>query len=100
MIMKNVNLNQKFLWIAILLLFIGENTIAQKNFIFYALENTAQSHYLNPAFKPSAKVFVSAFPIIPTQSFGMSNSGFKLSDLLSERPQDDSLQIDPDKAIS
>lgn len=95
--MKKLNIN--FLWITFLTLFIAGNSIAQKNYTFYALENTAQSHYLNPSFKPSAKISVS-IPGISMHSFGASNSGFNLSDLLSERPQDDSLQIDPEKAIS
>ena len=89
--MKNYNMN--FIWTAILFLFIGGNAIAQRNYTFYALDNTAQSHYLNPSFKPDAKVFVS-FPLIPMQSFGASNSGFNMSHLLKDRAQDDSLQLD------
>ncbi|RYM34090.1 hypothetical protein ERX46_09020 [Brumimicrobium glaciale] len=97
--MKNLDLNINFLWITIIALFIGGNAIAQKNYTFYALENTAQSHYFNPAFKPSAKVSVS-IPGLSMHSFGASNSGFNLSNLFNERPQDDSLQIDPQKALS
>lgn len=99
MTMKKLDLNNSFLWITLLFICIGGTTFAQKNYTFYALDNTAQSHYLNPAFKPSAKIYVS-FPLIPTQSFGASNSGFNLSDLLTERAQDDSLQLDPDQALS
>ena len=81
-----------------LLLFLGGKTFAQGNYTFYSLDKTAQSHYLNPAFKPSANVYVS-FPLLPSQNFGASNSGFALSDLLIERAQDDSLQLSPSNAI-
>ena len=97
--MKNLNYNMNFLWATILFLVIGGNSFAQKNYTFYALDNTAQSHYLNPAFKPSANVYVS-FPLIPMQSFGASNSGFNVNHILHKRSQDDSLQLDPEKVVS
>lgn len=97
--MNHLKFKNNFLWALILFLFIGGNTNAQKNFTFYALDNTAQSHYLNPAFKPSANVYVS-FPLIPMQSFGVSNSGFNLNHALRTRTQDDSLQLDPDGVVS
>lgn len=70
----------------------------QTNFTLYNLNETAQAHYLNPAFRTKAKVYVS-FPI-GIQSFGVSNSGFKLNDLLQTRPQDDSLVLNPAMTIS
>jgi hypothetical protein len=94
--MKNFKMN--FILVNIFFLFIGGFTFAQKNQTFYALDNTAQSHYLNPAFRPKSKLFIS-FLVLPVQSFGVSNSGFNLNDMLSKRSQDDSLQLDPDKAI-
>lgn len=72
--------------------------MAQKNFTMYNLNETAQSHYLNPAFRPKAKVFIS-LPIA-MQSFGVSNSGFNVNHLLKTRSQDDSLVFRPDIAIS
>ena len=96
--MNNSNFKYNFLWATVIFFFIGGSAIAQKNYTFYALDNTAQSHFLNPAFKPAAKVYVS-FPLIPMQSFGVSNSGFNLSHVLQKRSQDDSLQLTPDKVI-
>ena len=97
--MKNLNYKINFLCATVFFFFMGGNAIAQKNYTFYALDNTAQSHYLNPAFKPSANVYVS-FPLIPMQSFGVSNSGFNMSHLLQKRSQDDSLQLSPDQVIN
>ena len=97
--MKNLNFNINLLWAMLVFLCIGGSTFAQRNYTFYALDNTAQSHYLNPAFKPSANVYVS-FPLIPMQSVGVSNSGFNLNHLLHKRAQDDSLEFDPAKVVS
>ncbi len=97
--MKNLNITRNFLWAMLIFFHIGGSTFAQKNYTFYALDNTAQSHYLNPAFKPSANVYVS-FPLIPMQSFGVSNSGFNLNHLLHKRAHDDSLQFDPAQVVS
>lgn len=87
----------RFAFILTGFLLMGQTVTAQKNFTLYSLNETAQSHYLNPAFKPKAKVFIS-LPIA-MQSFGVSNSGFTLNHLLHDRPQDDSLVFDPEKAI-
>lgn len=70
---------------------------AQKNYTMYSLNQTAQSHYLNPAFSPRANVFVS-LPL-GMQSFGVSHSGFTLNHLLQTRSQDDSLVFNPGNAI-
>lgn len=94
--MKKFNI--KSIWASILFIFIGGIAMAQKNQTLYALDNTPQAHYLNPAFKPKSKLFIS-FLILPIQSVGVSNSGFNLNDMLSKRAQDDSLQLDPEKAI-
>lgn len=73
------------------------NLTAQKNFSLYSLNETAQAHYLNPAFKPNAKIYIS-LPL-GMQSFGASNSGFNVNHLLQTRAQDDSLVFDPGNAI-
>lgn len=71
---------------------------SQTNFTLYNLNETAQAHYLNPAFRTKAKVYVS-FPL-GYQSFGVSNSGFTLNHLLQTRAQDDSLVLNPGLTIS
>lgn len=97
--MRKLELNFSSFLITLFFFSIGGNLVAQGNYTFYTFDNNPQAHYLNPAFKPSARVYIS-FPILPTQNFGFSNSGFALNDLLTERPQDDSLQISPENAIS
>lgn len=84
-------------WIVALWMLTGQDLSAQKNYTFYSLNQAPQSHYLNPAFRPNANVFVS-LPL-GMQSFGVSNSGFHLKHLLHGRAQDDSLVFDPGKAI-
>jgi len=71
---------------------------AQRDFTLYSLDGAPQAHYLNPAFRPKAKVFIS-LPL-GLQSFSASNSGFTLNQLLKTRTQDDSLEFDPAGAIS
>lgn len=71
---------------------VGSSVVhAQRNFTLYHLEGTPQTHYMNPAFRPSSDVNVS-LPL-GMQSFGVSSSAFALNDLLYEREQDDSLEI-------
>lgn len=72
---------------------------AQKDFTFYSLESTPQSHYVNPAFKPKANLYL-GIPFLGKNSFGASNSGFNLNQLFTERAQDDSLVLDPQNALS
>src|SRR5690554_6888434 len=96
-----VNLIDKLKWLGVILLLlsISETTLAQRNYTLYSLDNTGQSHYLNPAYKPSANIYI-GIPAISMHSIGASNSGFNMSHLLNERPQDDSLQLNPDNAVS
>ena len=77
---------------------VSSNIEAQKNFTLYGLNETAQAHYLNPAFKTKAKFYLS-LPV-GYQSFGVSNSGFKLNDLLQTRASDDSLVLNPTNAVN
>ncbi|RFC55891.1 DUF5723 family protein [Brumimicrobium aurantiacum] len=94
---KYIN-NIQLLFLTALLSCIGNMSTAQRNYTMYGLDNIPQAHVLNPAYKPNAKVFVS-IPVLSNNSFGASNSGFSLNDLLTERPQDDSLNINPSNAI-
>jgi len=71
---------------------------AQRNFTLYHLEGTPQTHTMNPSFRPSSNVNVS-IPALGMHSVGISHSGFKLNQLLQERSQDDSLEINPRAAI-
>lgn len=71
---------------------------SQKNFTLYHLNETAQANYLNPGFKQKNRVYIS-LPI-GMQSISVLNTGFKMSDVLKSRPQDDSLTLTPSLAIS
>lgn len=82
----------------LILVFPSGQIVAQKNFTMYSLNETAQSHYLNPAFRPKAKVFIS-LPLA-MQSIGVSHSGFNLNHVLQERAQDDSLEVNAENAIN
>jgi hypothetical protein len=84
--------------ILVLTLLFSSNIDAQKNFTLYGLNETAQAHYLNPAFKTKAKFYLS-LPVA-YQSFGVSNSGFKLNDLFQTRATDDSLVLNPNNALN
>ncbi len=74
------------------------NVLSQKSFTLYHLNETAQSNYLNPGFKQKNRVYIS-LPM-GMQNISVLNSGFKLSDILQTRPQDDSLYLTPSLAIS
>lgn len=78
--------------------FVTSELTAQKNYTLYALNETSQAHYLNPAFKPKAR-FSIGLPL-GMQSVGVSNSGFNLNHLLQTRAQDDSLVFNAGNAIS
>lgn len=75
-----------------------QNAQAQRNFGFYSLDHLPQSHYYNPTFNSNNRLYLSV--ALGTHSFGVSHSGFTLDDLLTPRPQDDSLNLDIENAIS
>lgn len=70
---------------------------AQRNFTLYQFQNTHQSLYLNPAFRPNIKNYSSG--AMGLTSIGISHSGFVLNDLLTPRPQDDSLEFNVQSAL-
>ncbi len=72
---------------------------AQNNFGFYGgLQKFPQAHNYNPAFNADNKFHFNLGTGM--HSFGISNSGFVLNDLLVSRPQDDSLVFSPSNAAS
>lgn len=90
-------MKKQILFLALTFVFITSTALSQRNYSFYNFQNLAQSHYFNPAFKASNKIYIG----IPTgmQSFGASNSGFTYKNLFTRR-SDDSLVLDPGAAIS
>lgn len=80
----------------VLLTLIGGSSFAQEDFLLYSFDNLPQGHYVNPAFRPMSKGYL-AMPVMNTY-LGASHSGFKLTNLVTIRP-DDSLELTPDVAI-
>lgn len=88
----------QLLFVIGLILTTGSESYAQRNFGFYnGFQNLPQSHYYNPSWNAKNKLYFSIGTGM--HSFGASNSGFTLNDVLVSRPQDDSLVIDPAGAI-
>lgn len=79
-------------------LFTNFQLFSQGNFSLYQLNTTAQSHYVNPVYKPNANFYIS-LPL-GMQSIYAFNNGFTLNNLIHERAQDDSLEIRPADAIA
>ena len=90
--------NYTFLLLIISVVCIQNKVFSQKNFTLYHLNETAQSNYLNPGFKQKNRVYIS-LPI-GMQNISLMNSGFKLSDLIQTRVQDDSLNLTASLAVS
>jgi hypothetical protein len=72
--------------------------VAQRNFTLYQFQNTQQSLYLNPAFRPNIRAYTSFG--LGLASFGVTHTGFRLNDLLTPRPIDDSLVLNVGNAIN
>lgn len=83
----------------LVILLTGYSAISQANFSLYQLNNTAQSQYLNPAFRSSAKVGVSIAPFSSFLNLQFLNSGFALDDALATRPNSDSLDLTPENLV-
>ncbi|MGJ8661650.1 MAG: hypothetical protein ACSHXL_06405, partial [Bacteroidota bacterium] len=92
------NYTTRLLLVLGLILLTQASLFSQRNFGFYSgFQSLSQSHYYNPSWNANNKVcFSIGFGM---QSFGISNSGFTLNDILKTRQQDDSLVIDPSGAI-
>ena len=79
---------------ALVLLPFGEvgRGFAQQNLTLYNMVVVPQRMYANPAFMPSYSRINIGLPIISSEYFNFSNSGFKYSDLVKHRG--DSLYVD------
>ncbi len=89
----------KSLFVIHLAVFTQSNLFAQNNFGFYGgMQKMPQSHNYNPVFNADNKFTFSI--ATGSHSFGFSNSGFTLNNLLVSRPQDDSLVFSPSNAVS
>jgi len=91
--------NKYTLLLLIIAIIGGQNEVfSQKNFTMYHLSGTSQANYLNPGFKQKNRLYIS-LPI-GMQSISAVHTGFRLSDLIQTRPQDDSLNLTPRLAIA
>src|ERR1035437_10652335 len=97
---KNTVRQKSFLregWVGLLILIslFTQNTLfAQQDLTLYNMEMVPQRMYDNPAFKPTYSRVNIGLPVISSEYFNLSNSGFKYSDLIRHRSSDDSLHID------
>ncbi len=83
----------------VILFGLGFGAYGQMNFGFYSgMQNLPQAHNYNPAFNVKNRMHFSLGTGM--HSFGLSNSGFVLKDLLVERASDDSLVFSPSTAAS
>jgi hypothetical protein len=71
---------------------------AQRNFTLYQFQNTHQSLYLNPAFRPDIKRYTSAG--LGMGSLGLNHTGFVINDLFVRRASDDSIEFNVSNALS
>ena len=79
--------------ISLVLILLCHQGWSQSNFSLYNLNNTAQSLYENPAFRPSSKVGVSFAPFSNVIGLNFLNSGFAIEDVLQPIPNSDSLNL-------
>ena len=90
-------MKRKFLLSVILTLTAISSVFAQQNLTLYNMEFIPQRLYANPSFIHSNKVYI-GLPMISSQYFSVSNSGFKYSDLVTH--VGDSLALDYDNMLS
>jgi len=72
---------------------------AQDNLTQYNMKSLAENLYLNPGRMPETNVNIN-LPVISSISFGYSNSGFAVSDLISPKPGTDSLEFNTANMIT
>lgn len=76
---------------------LGNSVLGQEDFLLYSFDNLPQAHYVNPAFRPSSKGYLT-MPVTNTY-LGITHTGFRFNQLAQIRP-DDSLELRPDIAIA
>ncbi len=80
-------------FIFVLVTFPSEDSLfAQQDLTLYNMDVVPQRMYDNPAFKPSYSTVNIGLPLISSQYFNFSNTGFKYSDLI-KHGSDDSLHL-------
>lgn len=71
---------------------------SQRNFSLYQMKGIPQAIYINPAYVPVSKIYVS-IPALSYINMGLSNSAFSFNDLMTRRA-DDSLEINTSNVVS
>ena len=77
---------------------ISYTALAQQNLALYNMEAVPQRMYANPAFMPTQSRINIGLPLMSSEYFNFSNSGFKYSDLITHKG--DSLAIDYENMLS
>lgn len=83
----------------IILLLFALNLKAQKDFTLYNFNAIPQATKINPSIIPETKICIGV-PGLSSININFFNSAFKPSDIIRERPQDDSLSVDVDYLIT
>ena len=89
----------KIILVTFTILFISRQAFSQDNLTLYNMKSVAEKCYLNPGKMPETRLNIN-LPLLSSTSFGYTNSGFVLSDLITKRPQDDSLLLTSDNMLS
>ncbi len=87
------------IFIIICFVFSQLNGFSQDNLTQYNIKSLSENMFLNPGRMPETKLNIN-LPIISSISFGYSNSGFAVSDLLTKRAKDDSLEFNSANVIN
>jgi outer membrane protein OmpA-like peptidoglycan-associated protein len=75
-----------------------DSLFAQQDLTMYNMESVPQRLYVNPAFIPTSSNIYIGLPVLSSQYFSLSNSGFKYSDAIKH--SGDSLALDFNNLLS
>ncbi len=79
-------------------LFTSHVLYAQQDFTLYNMQAVPQRMYDNPTFRPTDTTVFIGLPILSSEYFNLSNSGFKYSDLM--QPDGDSIKVNIPNMLS
>ena len=85
--------------IIICLIIIQFKGFSQDNLTQYNMRSLSENTFLNPGRMPETNVNIN-LPVLSSISFGYSNSGFAVSDLITKRAKDDSMEFNTANMLS
>ncbi len=87
------------LLIIILLLATKQKGYSQEVLTQYYIKSLSENDFLNPGRMPETKINIS-LPVLSSTSFGYSNSGFAISDLITKKANSDSMEFNTNNMLS